>query len=204
MKHHPFITMLCTLLLLTACTRSKEPQYYVLNPLLAPANQPPRAPDIRLGIDAVNIPDYLDKSQLTVYCTAHQSNLDEHHQWVESLGNNIKRVVRTNLSTLMPGALVIISPWDSKFRPNYQLQVNISQFKVDIQGRSILQAEYVIYKEEQPLRKYNAFFVEKLPQVTPASLVVSMNNNLTKLTRDIARHLIQDFGKPAPKKQDPK
>ncbi|QRN03062.1 hypothetical protein GH742_03840 [Legionella sp. MW5194] len=176
-------------LILTACSRSKDPSYYVLNPVAAPVNQSNQYIHVRLGIERVSVPDYLDKPQLSLYYTPNLSELQEDSQWAEEVRGNVKRVIKSNLSTFLSGALVELAPWDIKFKPNYQLQVDISQYKVTAQGQSILQAEYVIYKGDEPFKKYKVAYTEKLPMVNPNTMVISMNNNLTRLTRDIARHL---------------
>ncbi|MDX1838402.1 hypothetical protein DIZ81_11120 [Legionella taurinensis] len=181
--------LLSASLILTACSRSKDPSYYVLNPVSAPVIQSNQYIHVRLGIERVSVPDYLDKPQLSIYYTPNLSELQEDSQWAEEVRGNVKRVIKTNLSTFLSGALVELAPWDIKYKPNYQLQVDISQYKVTAQGQSILQAEYVIYKGEEPFKKYKVAYTEKLSVVNPNTMVISMNNNLTRLTRDIARHL---------------
>lgn len=181
------ITMVLLSLLIAGCS-SKEPQYYVLNPVYAPSAGQAYV-NLRLGIDEVNIPEYLDKSPLIIFCTANQSSTLEHHEWGEELSGNVRRVIRTNLSTFLPGALIENAPWDIKFKPNYQLDVNITQFKVDTQGHSILAADYVIYLNNQALKKYRVSYSETITTINAQAMVVSMNNNLTRLTRDIAKNM---------------
>ena len=190
MKLNQFLVILLMSLLLGACGRNKEPFYYVLNPIFLQTKQGNQYNNLRIGIDEVNVPDYLDKPQLSLYCTANQSRIHENHLWAEEVESNIKRVIKTNLSTLLPGALIEQMPWDSKFNPQYRLQVDIGQFKVNIQGWSTLQAEYVIYNDNKPIKKYTVYYRQKIPLVNPHTLVVSMNENLTRLTKDIAGKLI--------------
>ena len=180
--------VLMAVLVLGACGRSKEAQLYVLNPIAAQKKTNHHYTYLRIGIDEVKIPSYIDKLPLTIHYTAHQVFLEEYHQWAEALNKNIERVIRTNLTTLLPGAFVAISPWDVLFKPSYHLQITIPQFSVDINGNSILQAEYIIYHNEQLIEKRDVYYYQKIPVVTPEQLVISMNNNLTSLSRDIAKY----------------
>ena len=174
-------------LMILACGRSPEMQFYILNTLPLNKNITHRYHYLQIGIDEINIPAYLEKPQLMIHNSANEVTLEEYHQWAESLDKNIKRVVETNLSTLLPGAVVENSPWDIKFKPNYHLQIDISQFTIDFKGNSILRAEYIIYFEKEIIKKQDVYYCIKLTNVTIENLVGSMNANLTHLTRDIAR-----------------
>lgn len=176
-------------LLLLACSRSKEPTYYVLNPVSGPGHAGNQYIHVRLGIEKVTVPDYLDKPQLSLYYTPNRSELQENDQWAEEVRSNVKRVIKTNLSTFLSGALIELAPWDVQFKPTYRLLVDISQYKVTAQGQSVLQAEYVLYKGDEPLKKYTVSYSEHLATINPNTLVISMNNNLTRLTQDIARNM---------------
>lgn len=180
--------VLMAVLALSACGRSKEAQLYVLNPIAVPKKTTHHYTHLRIGIDEVKIPGYIEKLPLIIHYTAHQVTQEEFHQWGEALNKNIERVIRTNLGTLLPGALVATSPWDALFKPNYHLQITMPQFSVDINGNSILRAEYLIYHNEQLIEKRDVYYQQKTPEVTPENLVISMNNNLTSLSRDIATY----------------
>ncbi|QBR84475.1 membrane integrity-associated transporter subunit PqiC [Legionella israelensis] len=185
-KNFKIISFVFLVLLLTACGRSRESQFYVLIPIPPEKAQVKRYHGLRIGIDKVNIPGYAQRSQLIIHCTKYRANIEEYHQWAEALTTNVTRVIDTNLSTLLPGAIVESSPWDSKFLPDYHLQVNISQYEVDIHGNSVLRAEYIIYKQEKIIKKAEVYYQIKLSSVTPETLVISMNKNLTQLTYEIA------------------
>lgn len=173
-------------LYLAACGRSRESQFYVLNPVPPQKIQTRAYQNLRIGIDKVSIPGYAQRSQLTFLCSRHRLNIDEYHQWAEPLNDNVMRVISTNLSTLLSGAVVEASPWDSKFSPEYHVQVSISQYEVDVHGNSILRAGYRVYAREKIIKTQEACYQLKLSPVTPETLVFSMNKNLSRLTYDMA------------------
>lgn len=143
--------------------------------------------NLHLGIDDITIPAYLEKPQIMISYSPNRVELEEYHQWAGALDKNIKSVISTNLSSLLPGAIVESSPWNVKFKPNYQLQIDIEQFTIDMQGNSILRAEFILYHQDNIFKKQNVYYRLKVPHITIENLIASMNNNLTHLTQDIAK-----------------
>lgn len=175
--------------LLTSCARSPNATFYVLSPIPYQKNHSKKYQHLRIGINDVSSPAYLSKLEIIIHDSAHHVELKNFHQWAGSLNNNIQRVIAANFSTLLPGAAVAMVPWDISFKPNYQLQIDISQFEVDLSGDSVLRADYLIYSENKLYKKGTLYYHEKIPQVTIERLVISMNDNLTHLTKDLAKIL---------------
>lgn len=187
MKKYKIALILMAFINLAACGRSKNPDYYILNPLPLSKTSTNIYHNLRIGIDKISVPSYIEKPQLSINYTPHRMELKEDEQWAEGLDKNIARVMVTNLSTLLPGAIVNTSPWEIIFKPNYQLEINISQFTIDVSGHSVLRADYTIYQGEHLIGKHNFYAAQKIPLVNTENLVISMNGNLTRLTQDIAR-----------------
>ncbi|STX50662.1 ABC-type uncharacterized transport system, auxiliary component [Legionella busanensis] len=181
------ISLVLCILILFSCGRSKEAEFYLLNPI-NPEQSKVLHQDMQIGIDEIQVPEYTEKPQLMINYTPYKVQLKEYHRWVESLNKNIERVIEANLTTLLPGAVIARYPWDTKFKPNYHIQIDIFQFEIDYKGDSILRADYVIFSKESLVKKYNVFYRLKLVNepVTIEALVKSMNTNLNHLTRDIA------------------
>jgi uncharacterized lipoprotein YmbA len=176
------------------CSRSPEVNFYVLNPIPEQIKSN-RYANIRIGINEINLPAYMYKSQFIIHRSAHQVKLNEHDQWAGPIDKNVQRVVRTNLSTLLPGTVISNFPWDNQFKPNHQLHIDITQFEVDSQGNSMLRAEYLIYSGENIERKRTVYFHQKIEKVTVEALVISMNANLDRLTQDISMQFIAVVGR---------
>ncbi len=181
--------LFCIELLLTSCTRSPDATFYVLSPIPYQISHSHKYQDLRIGINDVSTPAYMSKPEIIIHDSVHHVELKNFHQWAGSLNSNMQRVIAANLSTLLPGAAVATVPWDIKFKPNYQLQIDISQFEVDFSGDSVLRADYLIYAEDKLYKKGTLYYHLKISQVTVESLVSSMNDNLTHLTKDLAKIL---------------
>jgi uncharacterized protein len=172
--------------MLLSCGRSKEATFYLLNPV------PPQKGKVihhgmHIGIDEIQVPEYTEKPQLMINYTPYKVQLEEYHRWAESLDKNIGRVIEANLTTLLPGAVIERYPWDTKFKPNYHIQIDIFQFEIDYNGDSILRADFSIFSNEALVKKHNVFYRLKLKNepITIEALVKSMNINLNHLTLDI-------------------
>ena len=180
------IFILLLILVLASC-RSKPPQLYVLNPLpCCQLSQHMQFSSLKIGVDPVKIPEYIQKPQIVLHCNKNQVVLSENHEWAEGLNKNILRVLQTNLMTLLPGATVESSPWDSKFKPDYNVKITISEYETD-SNRNVFRAEYLIYQGENVI-KGNVCYRNKLIKVTPINVVLNLNDNITALSREIARH----------------
>lgn len=178
--------VILALLVLVSCGRSKAVQFYILNPLPMPAASTGKYQHLQIGIDSIETPAYIEKPQIMRYLSKQEVSMEEYHQWAESLDKTIKRVVASNLSTLLPGSVVENSPWDIQFKPAWHLQITISQFKIDALGNSDLRASYLVYEHEQLIVQKDRFYHLSAHNANMDALVSSMNDNLNHLTRDIA------------------
>lgn len=187
MTINKLIIILVAGLTLCACGRSKEAKFYMLNPIHPKVVSANRYTYLTIGIDGINTPAFTEKPQLMIYDGLNRVQLEEFHQWAESLDKNIKRVIKANLNTLLPGAVLEEAPWSIEFTPNYNLQINIAEFKVDVYGNSSLFANYVIFHEGKIIKKYEKLYYMKVPVVTEETLIRSMNSNLNRFSQDIAK-----------------
>ncbi|KTC87787.1 MULTISPECIES: PqiC family protein [Legionella] len=174
-------------LILISCGRSPDSQFYVLNPISPQQKPVKKFQHLRIGINEIQSPAYMSKPQFIIHYSSHEVKLEEFHRWVENLDKNTKRVIEANLVTLLPGVTIVASPWDFKFKPDYRLQINISQFEVDIKGNSIFRADYLIYSGDQLNKKGSVYYHQKIQIVNVDNLVASMNENLNHFTEDLAK-----------------
>ncbi|MBA2655960.1 MAG: membrane integrity-associated transporter subunit PqiC [Tatlockia sp.] len=177
--------------LATACGRSPDSQFYILNPILPQQTHQKGYEHLRIGINKIHRPDYMDKPQLIIHLANQEVKLQEYHRWVESLAQNTQHVIEANLKALLPGAVLLSAPWDVKLKPDYQLQIDIQQFEVDINGASRLTADYLIYSDNHLNKKGSLVYFKRITPPSTINLVATMNANLTQFTRDLAKILIK-------------
>ena len=184
------LTLPLLIFALISCSRSPEPNFFVLNPikLLTHSNS---GKIWRIGIDPLETPPYIQKPQLALRLANHQINYDEYNRWAEQIDKNIARVIEANLRSMLKNSIVETSPWPSGFRPNYRLQINIVRFEAKSQGYSVLEASYQLVDRsgEKTFTKQTVSYKRRLTNLAPQNIVASMNTNLTALSRHIARHI---------------
>lgn len=175
-------------LILGACGRSKQPEFYILSPIPPQKTTLHKPVLLKLGIYSIRTPAFTEKPQLLVYDSVNRVQIEEFHQWSEPLDKNIKRVIKTNLNTLLPGLVMEETPWNIEFNPDYHIELEIAEIRMDCNGNSSLRASYLISKGPS-IHKYQRYYYIKVPNVTMESLVASLNHNLNHLSKDIATTL---------------
>ncbi len=176
-------------LILISCARSKDPELYVLYPVIAPFKSKSTFQSLRIGLNGVNIPTYLNKPEIAINSNLNQLSLLKNKQWAEALDQNINRVLVANLSVLLPRAAVAVSPWAPEYSPNANIQVNIIDLSVNNQGMSKLRAQYFIFRKNRLIRKQHVYYSLKIHSLSPLTFVKSINENINHLSRDIAKSL---------------
>ena len=88
------------------CSTSPRAAFYTLSPAAPPESVPSTAPPIYIAVDAVTIPDLVDRPQFVVRTGATQVSIDEFARWADPLKAQIARVLAADLAQAVPGALV--------------------------------------------------------------------------------------------------
>lgn len=191
MSRRHFLKIILLSLLLAACSRSKDITFYLLNPLHPTEHfHHPAHSLTQIGMDDIEVPDYLEKLPLMIYQGPHQVSLNEDVQWAERVDKSIKRIIPANLSLLLPDAWIEYIPWDIKFKPQYYLRIQVTQFTIDSKGNSVLGANFVLTTAENtPLIKETKYYHAHIPEPTTEKLIASMNQHLSHFTEDIANKL---------------
>ena len=145
---------------------------------------------LRIVIDDILIPDYLARNTLMIFTDANTSSVLDNQQWAANLNDNVDRVIQENILYYVPKSIVQFSPYDIQFKPQCKLHVNITQFKTDIYGNSILNAIYQI-KNNDIIYQYQVNFYKKLLTITPVTMVNSMNANINSLSKHISNNLLR-------------
>ncbi|KTD04839.1 hypothetical protein Lgee_0023 [Legionella geestiana] len=186
MKKTGILSFFLLTILLSACSRSPESSFYLLNPLPTDTRPIKRYP-LRLAFDSLTTPAYSDRAQMVLKRGAHSVSVEEYHRWAESLDKNVQSVLITNISTLLPGIIIQTAPWLPPFHPDAHLEVNISNIELAVSGKSRLRAQYVVYSGDTLFSKRAVEYVAGAPPDDINALVSALNANLNRLSVDIAR-----------------
>jgi uncharacterized protein len=111
------------------CSTSPRAAFYTLSPTAPPESVPSAAPRIYIAVDAVTIPDLVDRPQFVVRTGATQVSIDEFARWADPLKGQIARVLAADLAQAVPGALVsgyARNPGDAQA---YHVWVDVQSFE---------------------------------------------------------------------------
>ncbi len=179
-------------LFLAACVAPSSPpvNYYTLS---ADASAAPADPEnsVVLGIGPLNLPDYLDRSQIVTRGAGSELIVDDFNRWAEPLGTALHQAVAINVDKMLNGVVAVTFPFDSivQDRVGYRLLGNISKFDADASGLVALEIQWGIAKVEaetvvKPRRaRYEAQATEA---GDPSAIAKAMSEAVLKLSRDIA------------------
>ena len=178
---------------LTRCAGASDPtRFYVLGPVEAtPAAPRPSASghDLRVGVRAVELPRYLERSQIVTRASANRLELAEFHQWGAPLRLAIPTILAENLARMLPSEQVKVFPWSRSFTPDAQVLVEISRLEGALNADSVLTARWRIVGRTGAEVRAGASQLSEASGKDYESLVAAQSRLLGALSRDIVEAL---------------
>jgi uncharacterized lipoprotein YmbA len=144
MKHCTYYAgILCLTLLLVACGSSPPSRHYVLT--AHPATTPPSAETPSLGIGPIEVPQYLNRSNLVYNRDGNLLQVSATERWAEPLEDGLQRVISLNLASLVGTQNVRQFPWNANRIPDYAVKVQVLGLDANEQQAQLL-AEWLVYR----------------------------------------------------------
>jgi uncharacterized protein len=173
---------------LGACT-SAPARFYLLTTQAASETfsltEPGQGPVI--GIGPITLPRYLDRPQIVTRVDHNQLALSEFERWAEPLQDNITRVIGEHLALLVPTDQVLLQLWPRSAALDYQVTIDVLQFDGRLGGETTLLAFWrILDGAERPLLSHRTSLSILVGGGDYEAIVVSMNQLLGRLSRDIA------------------
>lgn len=190
------------LLLLAGCQIIPPPQpdhtrYYVLT---GAEQEPPagamRQSGLRIGLAAVQLPDYLDRNSIMVRKGDHELVYNDFARWGEPLATGIARLVRLDLLADDRVAGVTVAPFAPDAARDYDVSLRVIHcegIKHDLNDRVRFAAEFTISTTGPDARVLvQSVFVApdtKWNGRNYAELAASLSRDVSELSRAIAAAL---------------
>jgi len=147
---------LCLALVLSGCItipNSPTPRFYALQTVYK--NQVSEkiniASDVLIGIGPVKIPEYQNRPQIVTQGKEKMLEFAQFDRWGESLDLGMARLIREELTAMLPEAKFTLYPWNSSISVKYQVVVEIIQLDSDLDKELFLAAQWLVI--DMPLRK---------------------------------------------------
>jgi hypothetical protein len=144
------VSMVCLALPLSGCISlpnspiSPTPRFYALTPIngkkvgadLVSARIPGAIGDrlkaMIIGVGPVKIPEYLDRPQMVTKDKKGTLKFDEFNRWGESLDLGLARLIREDLTVMLPGAKLTLYPWNPSIAVKYQVVAEVVQLDSEL------------------------------------------------------------------------
>ena len=169
-------------------------EYYVLSPI-SDANST-SFPDVDkiqvIGVGPITFPKYLNRQQLVRFSGDNEVVVEEFNRWAEPIDQNFTRVLRTNLTRLLPTSYAISYPWKRAMNVRFQVILDIHQFETVSEGSVNLKAHWAIFniEKDKKLEVAHKFsYRKKMDGIDYAKIVAEQSKALEALSKDIAKEM---------------
>ncbi|RNC64800.1 MAG: membrane integrity-associated transporter subunit PqiC [Desulfuromonadales bacterium] len=180
--------------LVAACGTSPPARMYTLSSLgtqeVKSAGQQGAKP-VSVSIAPVEVPDYLDRSQIVTRDGTNGLKFAEFDRWGGSLGENMTSVLVENLSILLASDRVFAYPRLRPEKPDYWVGVRILRLDCVPGDRVELKAQWLVTSglETQDVARRVSIFTERVSDGSYETLVAAVSRTVGQLSREITREI---------------
>lgn len=173
------------------CGSSPPARMYTLSsipPQEAASSDRPGVESVAVSVATVELPDYLDRSQIVTREGANDLKLAEFDRWGGSLGENITSVMVENLSVLLASDRIVAFPGLNTEMPDFRVAVRILRLDSIPGERVELKAQWLVTAgpEKQELARGLSTYSESLGDKSYDQLVAAISRTVEQLSREIA------------------
>ena len=184
----------CVLMTAVSGCRSLTPAvtYYTLGS--PPSEQPSAATDssliraLTIGIRPVELPGYMERSQMVIRTGPHQLDASSLHRWADYPDRMVQQTINENLQTLLPSALVVSSPSPMGLKADIVLSFHFLELIGTADGRMLLRVRWIAAGEGIPssVQSHRTTVSEALSGPGFDELADAHGRVLERLSREVA------------------
>ncbi len=179
---------------------SAPTNFYMLSPL-SPSQAGTSAATaearIRIGLETVVVPEYLNRNEIVVNLDNTAYQLAEFNQWTEPLSDNLTRVLAENLTNLLgDDSIAVFLSSDSSIPLDYRLEIDVIRLDGNLGDQVTLIAQWALlgYEEDDLKLMRRSEYQEPAADKTYKELVLAQSRTVDKLSRDIAAAIKKTLG----------
>lgn len=175
--------------MMTGC--SSKSNFYQLYPQQAvETNSRAHLKSTVIGVDEVDLADYLDKPQIVTRLSAGRLSLHEEDRWAGALDKNIQSILTQNLSKSLPYYTFLASPWDEPVKDRYRIYVDVDRFDGDMNGTVTFEGRWSLVDREDD-RIVTGEKVNYVKQGNPTleGIVATQSKIVSWLSSDIVKKI---------------
>jgi len=133
------------------CRTSPSARYYVLS--AKPRQQAPLegavGGELTIGVNPVEIPEYLNRTQMVTRIGDGGARIDEFDRWAEPLDDAIERLIVEYLTAGLDTEHVVVRPTRGFHRFDYIVTANVVSFDVWQDGSMLVDIRWAIFRGER-------------------------------------------------------
>jgi len=129
---------------LAACSTKVPTRYYSLHALQEPSQAFSLNADTTLGIGPVKLPSMLNRKGIVTHKVGPAVQVASHDIWAGRLKEDFTRVVAELMAQSLGINDVVSEPWNTRFRPQYQLQLDVQHFSGQLGGEVRFKVNWVL------------------------------------------------------------
>ena len=181
------ITGLGLLAALEGCTTSPNSRFFTLVPQPAAASAG-RSP-ATVAVKPVELAKYLDRPQIVRRSDAYELQISDVERWGEEMRDMVTRVLIENLSLRLPASQVVGTSGSLTIRADVTVEVDISRFDADQNGKVFLDARSAVQREGRRPSVWSDRITVQPASPSVTDLVAAMSEALGELSDHIAQVL---------------
>lgn len=130
--------------LVSACASTPQAKFYTLGARAPQANVQAVPGPVSISIDAVTVPELVDRPQIVVRIDPTQVSIEEYARWAEPLKSQITNVLAADLAQALPGALVAGYGQWAGVPQSFHLNVEVQSFESALGDTATLAALWTV------------------------------------------------------------
>jgi uncharacterized protein len=183
-KHFKHFIFIAFVAMVAAGCASAPSRFYTLNSTVT--DQTTQPVDCAVVVGPVSIPAEADRPQFTVLVAPNRVVIDEFNRWAAPLNDNIASVVAGDLAVLLGTARIAAVPL-ANFNADYQVTIDIQQFKSVLGKSATIEAVWVVHKSAGGIAQSGRTVAsESVTGNDFDALAAAHSRALERVSRDIA------------------
>ncbi len=186
------VVFIFTWIIIGGCGSTPPSRFYVLSPLQGEHKQAEADEACAaISVGPIELPDYVDRSQIVTRISPNKLNLAEFDQWAEPLKDSFSRVLMENLSSLVCADPISLYPSRGPTAIDYRVEVEVIRIDGRLGDQATLVARWIILEEKDG----TVLFTWKSKLSSPVqgddyeALVAAQSQTIATLSRHIAEAL---------------
>lgn len=175
--------------LLNACAAVPEDHFYAL--AMPEANAPPMRTAYTIAIDAVSVPQVVDRPQIVLFEDDNRVKIVEHERWAEPLRAAIPAAIARALRAQLPDARVAVYPQAAAADASCRIGIDVQRMESRRGESALIEALWSLRCTGQPAQYERSFVRENVQGDSYEALVAAHARGLAQIGQEMTQALRQ-------------